>query len=425
MDQPAFSALRKWLNAGGGLLHEGVCFQPLGAGNTVIAAEDIPADTTIVSCPFSLVITEELAKRNLSKFISTNEIVGWTERQWISTYICFHWILSNSRPPELEHYPYLDTLPPSDSLRTPLHFTEKELEAFKGSNVYQATIDRRREWNEEWRRCQSVVIHRNRDWGSALTWFVHFHLSYGHSLLHRKRYLTAATYISSRAFPSSLLSPSPTLKTTVETQPVLLPGVDSLNHKRAQPVSWSVMFPAGSEEAASKASTFQQPTISLILHTKTTSGNELFNNYGPKPNAELVLGYGFSLPDNPDDTILLKMGGIDKRWEIGRQERGADAFWDELLQIMKEDRSEDEQEAYEVQLDAADMLASMVQILLNKLPSESKAKGILRPEVTRMWHDYIQGQTAILSSLLDFCKKKEVEAVKLARSLGVELVIED
>jgi hypothetical protein len=65
-------------------------------GNVAVAAENIPADTTIVACPFSLVITEELAQKNLSKLFSTDDIIGWTERQWISTYICFHWIHSDS-----------------------------------------------------------------------------------------------------------------------------------------------------------------------------------------------------------------------------------------------------------------------------------------------------------------------------------------
>lgn len=35
------------------------------------------------------------------------------------------------------------------------------------------------------------------------------------------------------------------------------------------------------------------------------------------------------------------------------------------------------------------------------------------------------GQRAILTSLLEFCKEKEEASIELARSLGVELVIED
>lgn len=33
----------------------------------------------------------------------------------------------------------------------------------------------------------------------------------------------------------------------------------------------------------------------------------MYNNYGPKPNEELVLGYGFALPDNDADIVALKL----------------------------------------------------------------------------------------------------------------------
>ena len=56
----------------------------------------------------------------------------------------------------------------------------------------------------------------------------------------RELYLTAATHLSSRAFPSTLLSDTPSLVSTPTSYPVLLPGVDALNHARAQPVSWAV-----------------------------------------------------------------------------------------------------------------------------------------------------------------------------------------
>lgn len=38
-------------------------------------------------------------------------------------------------------------------------------------------------------------------------------------------------------------------------------------------------------------------------------GDQLFNNYGPKPNDELLMGYGFAIPGNPDNTLPLKLGG--------------------------------------------------------------------------------------------------------------------
>lgn len=82
-------------------------------------------------------------------------------------------------------------------------------------------------------------------------------------------YLTAATYLSSRAFPSTLLSLAPSLVATPSSFPVLLPGIDALNHKRGQAVTW-VVDGAGSSG----------PAIGLVVHTPTPAGAEIFNNYG-------------------------------------------------------------------------------------------------------------------------------------------------
>ncbi len=75
-----------------------------------------------------------------------------------------------NRPPGLAHYPYINTLPSSKELWTPLYFTELELEAFKGSSLYHATIDRRNILKEEWKQCQSVLNSKNVVWGENLTW---------------------------------------------------------------------------------------------------------------------------------------------------------------------------------------------------------------------------------------------------------------
>ena len=70
----------------------------------------------------------------------------------------------------LIHSPYLDTLPPLDLLRTPLHFSAEELDALKGTNLYGATIDRRRIWEAEWAQCLADVSTVNTEWGKGLTW---------------------------------------------------------------------------------------------------------------------------------------------------------------------------------------------------------------------------------------------------------------
>ncbi|KAG5654591.1 hypothetical protein H0H81_011566 [Sphagnurus paluster] len=234
----------------------------------------------------------------------------------------------------------------------------------------------------------------------------------------RELYLSAATYLSSRAFPSSVLSHNPSLISSPDTKPVLLPGIDALNHARGEPVSWVISYPR------TNSSTSDSPSISLLLHNPFNKGQELLNNYGAKPNAELILGYGFSLPDNPDDTIVLKIGGINKKWEVGRAAQGAEALWDEILGSIQQDP--DSPPTYEDELDAAGALLEMIQSLIDRLPVERDGRRAeMRPEVTLMLHDYVEGQRNILQSLIDFANEKEKKAVEAARAEGVEIILED
>jgi hypothetical protein len=74
---------------------------------------------------------------------------------------------------------------------------------------------------------------------------------------------------------------------------MLLPGIDMLDHKRAQKILWS--FEADNSGARIYC---QQPIL---------EGEIAFNNYGPKSNEELLMGYGFCFEPNPEDHVVLKL----------------------------------------------------------------------------------------------------------------------
>lgn len=208
-----------------------------------------------------------------------------------------------------------------------------------------------------------------------------------------------------------------------------------MNHARGHPVSWVV------SNTPPSATHDQAPLISLVLHKPTSQGEELFNNYGPKPNSELILGYGFSLPNNPDDTIVLKIGGLpeqpQRKWEVGRDARGAEPVWEAVLSAVCEDP---EDVMVEDELQAASMLGEMAQNLFERLP-EARTDG-LRPEVATMLKDYLDGrinkfsllvsntksnigQRGILQALIQFARSKEQLAIAKAREQGLDIVEEE
>ncbi|THH08762.1 hypothetical protein EW145_g2486 [Phellinidium pouzarii] len=268
-------------------------------------------------------------------------------------------------------------------------------------------------------------------------------------------YLAASTYLSSRAFPSTLLSRTPSLLVTPSSYPVLIPGVDSFNHARGQPVTWGISQLSECSNHPNSASSINSSDlcVSLTLNVPASAGAELFNNYGPKSNASFILGYGFALQDNPDDTILLKVGSgpsgrevVDdvksatsgSGHEIGRNAKGADKLWNDVRELLSTSyRSqepetsieEEHQTAKDLQLDmeTTDTLSDMVSSLLYRFPSLTKDLGSanVRKEVRMMWEHYVRGQVDILESLLAWLEGKEREAVRRADELGIDVVGED
>ena len=220
---------------------------------------------------------------------------------------------------------------------------------------------------------------------------------------------------------------------------MLIPGVDALNHARAQPVSWVVTSSSSSSGAAS-APAPTPAAISLVIHKASNPGSEILNNYGAKPNSELLLGYGFTLPDNPDDTIMLKIGGTRDTaaaaaaaaaaartgFEVGREAHGAAAVWDVITDAVKD---EEEAPEWQIILDSADMLRSMTESLLARLPeatrvvpeTEAGTTIKLRGDVVEMIDHYVSGQREVLKDLLQYADDREMGGVAVARQEGIEI----
>ncbi|KAI9447711.1 hypothetical protein H4582DRAFT_1895801 [Lactarius indigo] len=281
------------------------------SGLSIVASEAIDPDATIVACPFSIIITPLLSKGALQPLLGdVSFLERWTERQLIIVYICFHWIVRT------------DTV--NSSHGTLIH-SARSSTALKGTNLYGATIDRRRAWEAEWEQCLADVSTINGVWGEELTW---------------ERYLTASTYLSSRAFSSTLLSTSPSLLQTPDS-------------------------------------------ISLVARTAVDGGAEIFNNYGAKPNSELLLGYGFTIPDNPDDY----------------DPRGAESVWDAIMGKVPEWQTA-------------------------RLPNVP-VSGALRADIADMIGHYVSGQREVLRDLVEYANRRETDGMVMARREGVVVQLEE
>lgn len=115
-----------------------------------------------------------------------------------------------------------------------------------------------------------------------------------------KLYQWAYCIFSSRSFRPSLVIPQEEGQRAhlppgvgMDDFSVLLPLFDIGNHDMTVDVKWDVVPAATSEQP-------QSPACELRVGRAFQPGQQVFNNYSMKTNAELLLGYGFMIPPTQD-----------------------------------------------------------------------------------------------------------------------------
>ncbi|BDD58341.1 hypothetical protein MAP00_003625 [Monascus purpureus] len=105
-------------------------------------------------------------------------------------------------------------------------------------------------------------------------------------------YLWALTIITSRAFSAKVLSGVIADSELPETKvSVLLPLIDLPNHRPLAKVEWR----AGEAD------------VGFVVLEDVIPGQEIANNYGPRNNEQLMMNYGFCLPDNSCDYRIVSL----------------------------------------------------------------------------------------------------------------------
>ncbi|KAF8933882.1 hypothetical protein BGZ58_006070 [Dissophora ornata] len=232
-----------------------------GCGS-VYSSEDIAEDEVFLSIPFTpLVLTDTVARKQLPA--SVQSLDGRTA---LTLFLTQQVLLKhNGSGKESFYQPYLDMIP--DRIHTALEFDDQDLEQLRGTNAFQNVKELKEKLRQKYEETMRVVG-EDLKVEDGYTW---------------EKFLWAETVLSSRAFPAHLFGGG------VEGEIVLIPLGDTLNHKSRHKATW-IKTPQGLEMSGSASS----------------KGSQVFNNYGPKSNEELLVGYGFCIEDNLDDLVNIK-----------------------------------------------------------------------------------------------------------------------
>ncbi|BFZ60543.1 hypothetical protein YB2330_001580 [Saitoella coloradoensis] len=253
--------LISWGRKHGAVISEHLQFE----NGTAFAKEAIPPSTTLLTCPYELAITPKVAKSFFPD--------SWSAAVPTHTALCM-FLTAQRHDPQSKWAPYINVLP--TTFDTPAYFDEDDLKYLTATNLFASWKERIDVWQDEWRTAVNLLPTEYDK--EAFTW---------------DDYLWSATVLSSRSFPSRLLDDGPSDSSPEASDPVLFPIVDSLNHKPRTPVTWL-------KEAGQ--------CLKLIAEDEHCAGEEVCNNYGPKGNEELLMGYGFCIEPNDFDSVALRMG---------------------------------------------------------------------------------------------------------------------
>ncbi|KAB8239371.1 SET domain protein [Aspergillus alliaceus] len=174
-------------------------------------------------------------------------------------------------------YPYIRALPQPGALTTPLYYEGDDLAWLEGTSLSPAREQKAKLLKEKYHNAHTDLRKSGFEGAEKYTWDL---------------YLWASTVFVSRAFSAKVLSDViPDTQLPEEDVSVLLPFIDILNHRPLAKVEWR----AGKDNV-----------VFLVLED-VAAGQEVSNNYGPRNNEQLMMNYGFCLPDNPCDYRIVSL----------------------------------------------------------------------------------------------------------------------
>lgn len=202
-------------------------------------------------------------------------------------------------------WPYIATLPQPEQISSwtlPAFWPEEDIDVLEGTNVHVAIREIQANIKLEFKQARKILkemdFHNWQDYSKML-------------------YNWAFCIFTSRSFRPSLILSRPVKQKASSLLPadcelddfsILQPLFDIANHKMTAGYKWDV---ASDPDACC-----------LLCPDRYQAGEQVYNNYGLKSNSELLLGYGFILPETPE--LHNDYVHVRKRGASGTQDEAGD-----------------------------------------------------------------------------------------------------
>ncbi|RKF74775.1 Ribosomal lysine N-methyltransferase set10 [Golovinomyces cichoracearum] len=268
------------------------------------ANKDISAEITLVQCSSQMTLsylntTETGSNYNTHGSVAfcskSLEVLGNESPHVIGNYLLMQQYLEGQCS-FWRHY--INLLPhPNEFERlcTPMWWPDTDLKLLEGTNAQPAIETIKERWYDEWQRGKSLV-----EYFPNSSMFTH------------DLYKWAATIYATRSFRASLTIPRASLtdENSCSNNKIVI-----LNHIKND--NFSVLLPLldignhnGSEDVQLLLNQ-QSGCASLKNLHNFKQGTQIYNYYGRKSNTELLVGYGFILPNTYLDTVNLRLSPHD------------------------------------------------------------------------------------------------------------------
>jgi histone-lysine N-methyltransferase SETD3 len=258
----AIERLFEWLGAGGASLSALELRAYDGMERGAHTRSGVRSGDTVLEVPESHLITLELARASeIGCRIEASGLRPERTHSWLAAF------LLQERHREGSFWePYLDTLPAAFP-HVPIFFQPEQLAWLRGSHALELVQRRREALVQEYRRLSAIPELRR------------FPLS---------EFVWASTCVVTRVFGISVDG----VKTSA-----LVPMADMLNHRLPRQTRW--LFDASLR------------SFVITAAEDIGTGEPVQDSYGAKSNGRYLLSYGFCVPDNPEDTALLRLPALD------------------------------------------------------------------------------------------------------------------